>query len=319
LATLKDHMVQILESREFSVHEKDGYIFGKRDDISVVVMTAGDMLLEDVQDFVKNVSGFPGRKIVASLGKIDDRVQTFLQQSGIHYWGREEIEHEIGSLQLETVANGRGKSLIDEVISDELPQKLAEPPEQSIPVILESTEERAERIVKPNFSLEDVKYLARHEIQGYKFELELVPHYLFHYVLTLADGTQKAGIAAVNGLTSHVEIWRWGFELVDSIELPHTKREPKIDFEKAKKIAQDLVAKEYKSHTETVKDFGHSEITERKGPKDGAMDIEPKGLVYLPVWCVEGTNGAMIVNSSSGKIISEHLHGHDKTADTRLG
>jgi hypothetical protein len=319
LAALKDHMVKILESREFSVNERDGYLYGTRDDISLVVMIAGDMLMENVQDFVKNVSGFSGRKIVASLGKIDGDVQAFLQKSGVHYWGREEIEHEVGSLELETVTRGRGKSLIDEVISDELPQKLSEPPEQSIPVILESTEERNERIVKPNFSLEEVKYLARHEIQGYKYDLELVPHYLFHFLLTLGNGHQKAGIAAVNALTSHVETWRWGFELVDSIDLPSSKREPKIDFETAKKIAQDMIGKEYKSHTETVKDFGHSEIIERKGPKKEAIEIEPKGLVYLPVWCVEGTNGAMIVNSSSGKIISEHLHGGDKAAETKLG
>jgi len=312
-------MVQILRSRDFSIDEKDGYLYGRREDISIVVMTSGDMLLEDVQDFVKNVSGFSGRKIVASLGKADDNVQAFLQKNGVHYWSREEIEHEVGSLQLETVSRGQGKSLMDEVISDESPQKLAEPPEQSIPVILESAEERTERIVRPNVSLEDVKYLARHEIQGYKFELELVPHYLFHFLLTLGDGNQKAGIAAVNALTSHVETWRWGFELVDSIDLPHSKREPKIDFEKAKQIAQDLIAKEYKSHTETERDFGHSVIIERKGPKKEAIEIEPKGLVYLPVWCVEGKNGAMIVNSSSGKIISEHLHGEGKVAETKLG
>ncbi|MGQ9587165.1 MAG: hypothetical protein ACUVT7_02115 [Thermoplasmata archaeon] len=311
MVTLKDHMVQILKSRDFSVEEKEGYLFGKRDDVSVVVMAASDLLLEDVQDFIRNVREFPGRKVVASLGKVDESVQSFLQRNGVHYWGREEIEHELGNLQLETVAEtkGRGRSLIDEIISDELPQKLAEPPEQSIPVIVESAEERTERIVRPNFSLEDVKYLARHEIQGYKYELELVPHYLFHFVLNLGNGRQKAGIAAVNALTSHVETWRWGFELVDSIDLPHSKREPKIDYEKAKQIAQDMVAKEYRSHIETVKDFGHSEIIERKKTGKETMTIEPKGLVYLPVWCVEGTRGAMIVNSSSGKIISEHMHG----------
>ena len=319
MVTLKDYMIEILKSRDFEVQEKDGYLYGKRDDVSVVVMAASDMLIDDVQDFIRNVAGTPGRKVVASLGKVDESVQAVLQRSGIHYWGREEIEHEIGNLQLATVANSHGKSLIDEVISDELPQRLAEPPELSIPVIVESAEERTERIVKPNFMLEDVKYLARHEVQGYKFDLELVPHYLFHFVLTLDDGKQKAGIAAVNALTSHVETWRWGFELVNSIDLPHSKREPKIDYEKAKQLAQDLVSKEHKSHTETVKDFGHSEIIERKKAKKESIVIEPKGLVYLPVWCVEGTNGVMIVNSSSGKIISEHIHGGKQTSETRLG
>ena len=90
-------------------------------------------------------------------------------------------------------------------------------------------------------------------------------------------------------------------------------------YETAKQIAQDMVMKEYKSHTETVKDFGHSEIIERKRSKEEAVMIEPKGLVYLPVWCVEGKNGAMIVNSSSGKIISEHLHGGAQAAESRLG
>jgi hypothetical protein len=317
--TLKDYMVQILKSRDFRVDEREGYVYGRREDVSIVVMAASEMLMDEVQDFVKNVSGFSGRKIVASMGKTDESVQSYLQRNGVHYWGREEIEHEVGNLQLSTSAEGAGKSLIDEVISDDLPQRLAEPPEQAIPVIVESAEERSERIVKPNFMIEDIKYLARHEIQGYKFDLELVPHYLFHFVLTLADGKQKAGIAAVNALTSHVETWRWGFELVDSIDLPHSKREPKIDYENAKKLAQDMVTKEYKSHTETVKDFGHSEIIERKRPKTDSIEIEPKGLVYLPVWCIEGTTGAMIVNSSSGKIISEHLHGGDKVSETRLG
>ncbi len=317
MLTLKDHLTQILQSRDFRVDERDGYLYGRREDVSVVILVTGDMIEDDVRDFVRNTSSFPGRRIVASLGRAEERVQAYLQQSGVHYWGREEIEHEIGSMQLSGVSDRRGASLIDEVISDDTPQKPSEPSEQSVPVIIESANERAEKIVKPNFGLEEVKYLARHEIQGNKFDLELVPHYLFHYVLNLEGGKQKAGIAAVNALTSHVETWRWGFELVDSVEMPYSKREPKIDSERARQLALDMVAKEYKSHTETVKDFGHSEIIERKKTGGEPMTIEAKGLVYLPVWCVEGPGGAMIVNSSSGKIITEHLHGKPH-AETKL-
>ena len=301
------------------IEEKEGYLYGKRDDTSIVILAASDMIKDDVQDFVKNVSGFPGRKVVASLGQIDSTVQSYLQENGIHYWGREEIEHELGNMQLASVSNVTGKSLVDEVISDEIPQRLSEPPEQAIPVIVESTRGEAEQIVKPNFFLEDVKYLARHEIKGHKFDLELVPHYLFHYVLNLEGGKQKAGIAAVNALTSQVEIWRWGFELVESIDLPHARQEPKIDFEQAKALAQELVSREYRSQVETVRDYGHSEIIERQRPQKDSMMLEPKGLVYLPVWCVEGQGGAMIVNASSGKIISEHIHSMRDAQQTRLG
>ena len=315
MVTLKDHLVEILRSRDFEVDEKDGYVYGRREDISVVVMAAGDMLMDDAHDFVRNVSGFPGRKVVASLTSADEGVQAFLQKNGVHYWGREEIEHEVGSLQLETLADGKGRSLLDEVISDESPQRPFEPPEQSIPIIVESTSDKTERIVKPNFTLDDMKHIARHEVQGYRFDLELVPHYLFHYVLDLGGGKQRAGIVAVNALTGQVETWRWGFELVDTIDIVHSKREPKMDEDKAKAAAVKSIEEEARSMLETVKDFGHSEIIERKKGARDTMPIEGKGLVYLPVWCIEGKGGAMIVNSSSGKIISEHMHG----SEARLG
>ena len=319
MTTLKDHLVKILKSRKFSVHERDGYLYGTRDDVSVVMMTAGDLIYDHAQDFVKNFSEFPGRKVIASLKEADEGLQRYLQENGVHYWGREEIEHELGNLQLESLEDPRSRSLMEEVIQDEFPQKPTEPHEQAVPVIVESIEQKSESIVKPNFSLDEVKYLARHEIEGYKFDLELVPHYLFHYIISYDEGKQRAGIAAVNALTSQVETWRWGFELVDSIDTPHFKREPKIDFEVAKQIANDMVTREYRSLTETVKDFGHSEIIERKQPKKESMLLEPKGLVYLPVWCVEGSRGAMIVNSSSGKIISEHLHNGERATEAKLG
>jgi hypothetical protein len=309
MVSLKDYLVRILESGKFEVEERDGYLYGQRADISIVVMAASEMIRDDVDDFIRNVNDFSGRKVVASLAKADDQVQKHLQDQGIHYWGREEIEHEIGRLPLKTLSKDHGGSLLDEVISDEIPQMPSDPPEQSIPVIVESTEEKAERIVKPAITLEDVKHIARHEIQGYKFDLELIPHYLFHYVLNIDDKRQRAGIVAVNAMTEHVEVWHWGFELVDMIDSPSSKREPKIDPERALDMARDVIAKEYKSYVETVTDFGHSEIIERSKPHKNAMLVERKGLVYLPVWSVEGKRGAMLVNSSNGKIISEHLHG----------
>jgi len=309
LNTLKDHLTEILRSRDFTVSERNGYLYGSREDVSVVVLVASDMLSDDVTDFMRNVSDFQGRKIVASIGKVDEGVQSLLQKQGIYYWDREAVEHEIGSVHIQSLGGDSVRSLLDEVISDEMPMRPAEPPEQSIPIIVESAVEKAERIVKPNFTLEDVKYLARHEVQGYRYDLELVPHYLFHYVLNIEGGKQRAGIVAVNALTEHIETWRWGFELVDSIDIQHTRREPKVDQEAASELAKEAITKEYRSFTESVKDYGHSEIIERKKPEKDPMVIEPKGLVYLPVWSVEGKGGAMIVNSSSGKIISEHLHG----------
>ncbi|UCE44948.1 MAG: hypothetical protein JSU93_06035 [Methanobacteriota archaeon] len=309
MTTLKDHLIQILQSRQFDVEERDGYLYGQRDDVSVVVLAASDLISDDIEDFIRNVKDFSGRKVVASLSRVDDRIHRHLQELGIHYWGREEMEHEIGTLHLSSVSDTVSDSLLDDVISDEAPQAPVEPTDQSIPIIVESTEERAEQIVKPTISLEDVKYIARHEVQGYRFDLELIPHFLFHYVLNIDEKQQRAGIVAINAMTEHVETWRWGFELVDSIDAPTSKREPAIEEEKALEMARDVISKEYRSYVETVRDYGHAEVIERGKPRDDAIIIESKGLVYLPVWCVEGKGGALLINSASGKIMSEHLHG----------
>ncbi|UCE80605.1 MAG: hypothetical protein JSV94_05480 [Methanobacteriota archaeon] len=309
MTTLKDHLIQILESRQFEVEERDGYLYGQREDVSLVVMAASDMIGDDIDDFIRNVRGFSGRKVVASLSKIDDRIHKHLQELGIHYWGREEVEHEIGTLHLRSVSDLDADSLLDEVISDEKPLALAEPPDLAVPIIVESAEKITEQIVKPTISIDDVKYIARHEVQGYRYDLELTPHFLFHYVLNIDDKQQRAGIVAVNAMTEHVETWRWGFELVESIDAPASKREPTIEEDKALELAREVVSREYRSYVETVRDYGHAEVIERVGPREDAVVIESKGLVYLPVWCVEGKGGALLINSASGKIISEHLHG----------
>ncbi|MCJ2533407.1 MAG: hypothetical protein LN411_05765, partial [Candidatus Thermoplasmatota archaeon] len=119
MASLKDYLVRILESGKFEVEERDGYLYGQRADISIVVMAASEMIRDDIDDFIRNVNNFSGRKVVASLAKVDDRVQRDLQDRGIHYWGREEIEHEVGRHHLKTLSKDHGGSLLDEVISDE--------------------------------------------------------------------------------------------------------------------------------------------------------------------------------------------------------
>ena len=42
-------------------------------------------------------------------------------------------------------------------------------------------------------------------------------------------------------------------------------------------------------------------------PKFEAIDMNTKGIHYLPVWCIEGSNGLMIIDASSGKIIKEDI------------
>ncbi|MBN1677695.1 MAG: hypothetical protein JW880_04080, partial [Candidatus Thermoplasmatota archaeon] len=68
MASIREHLEELLKSRDFAVDEKDGYLYGRRDDISIVIMAASDMLMDDVQDFIRNTKGFSGRRVVASAG-----------------------------------------------------------------------------------------------------------------------------------------------------------------------------------------------------------------------------------------------------------
>ena len=43
-------------------------------------------------------------------------------------------------------------------------------------------------------------------------------------------------------------------------------------------------------------------------PKEDAIEINRRGLIYLPVWCVEGSNGVMIINATTGKVVKEDTY-----------
>ena len=49
---------------------------------------------------------------------------------------------------------------------------------------------------------------------------------------------------------------------------------------------------------------------ERKvlSPRSEDIVLRGVGLYYLPIWCVEGVHGVMIINAGTGKIISEDYY-----------
>jgi hypothetical protein len=176
-------------------------------------------------------------------------------------------------------------------------------------------EEIGEVIMKPEITMSDVSEISKKIIQGFRFDLELIPYYVFEYSCELVVEGQNTpqistGTLAVNGLTNNAESWEFTFETVADLETTHTKLEPKFDenkaFETAKESAITLNTKE----VQTIDDRGAVTIYEKKkvSPKEGAIDIQRRGLIYLPVWCVEGSNGVMIINANSGKVIKEDIY-----------
>jgi len=170
-----------------------------------------------------------------------------------------------------------------------------------------------ERIIKPFMSYDDIVELSKKTVKGFKYVLELVPHYLFEYNCVLKpenEDIERSGLISVNALTEKCDIWEQNFETVSTLSHAHTKLEPKVAEEDALGLARACALEKSTMQVESIKEKEHTVVTEKKviRPNDEDLIIESKGLFYLPIWCVEGTNGVMIVDATAGKIIEEDYY-----------
>jgi hypothetical protein len=175
------------------------------------------------------------------------------------------------------------------------------------------TSESGENIIRPFMTLPDVVELSKKSVKGFRYVLELVPHYLFHFSCELLpnDGPSMSdGLIGVNALTRKCEFWNQNFETVDSLNHVHKKIEPKVSEGEAKDLAKKFAIEQSTTVVENIKEKEHTVVTEKKviRPRDDELVIDDRGLFYLPIWCVEGTNGVMIVNAAAGKIIEEDYY-----------
>jgi hypothetical protein len=173
--------------------------------------------------------------------------------------------------------------------------------------------ESGENIIKPFMTLLDVVELSKKSVKGFRYVLELVPHYLFHFKCELKPNEGPIvsdGLISVNALTKKCEFWDQNFETTDSLNHVHTKLEPKLSEGDAEDLARGFAIEESTTVVENIKEKEHTVVTEKKviRPNDNDLIIEQRGLFYLPIWCVEGTNGVMIVNAAAGKIIEEDYY-----------
>jgi len=145
-------------------------------------------------------------------------------------------------------------------------------------------------------------------------DLQYMPFHMFDYQVELEDEegdmvVRDNGTLAVNALTGQAQEWNLAHTYASG--LPHETEasvlKPTIDgmaaYEQANRAVKDL-------HTrvvERVEERGTVTVFVKRHvkPRDGAIDIIPRGLVYMPVWCLEAPGGVAIVNASTGRIVKE--------------
>ncbi|MCK5038518.1 MAG: hypothetical protein KAS16_05415 [Thermoplasmata archaeon] len=314
MVTLKGILVHLLQNHGFEVSEKDDILFGEKKDQMVIMGFTDECTTDFVTDMNLRFRDSNSNIIIASMKDPLPGVHDLASSFGITIWDSRDLEEEIGSIIFDHV-NAHGGSTIlqfSEMVKAELVDPL--PGGHQTIAVDQIGKGDSEIIQAPLLHLEDVKEISQKTVKGFKYDLELVPHFLYEY-LCIYEGRQGAerkftGILMVNAYTGISTSIDRVPDLVESIDIPHVRIEPKIDEEEAGRTAISRVILEHTELEDIIIEKEHTIITEKTEfkPTEEEITISLKGIIYVPVWCVEGTNGVMIINAASGKVVSEEYY-----------
>jgi hypothetical protein len=301
-------VTEILQAREFQTSQEDGYLLARKGTSEVVFCLLSTLDRPAIEAFMARFKDHGGKKIIATLEAVPPSFVETLDRS-VTIWDRDALEHEIGRTRIEKFVGDRDHGLVDELFAEDFPKLVS-------PELLEDISEPAvgERIVRPVIGVEDVRELSRQTVAGFRHRLELVPHYVYGYVCPLYMGGEKIsvekGILSINGLTHKVESWSEKTDVVYALEVAHKTLEPSISMEDAKRLARRELIRVNSYEKENIHEENHVTITEKKkvSPKEDEIVLEDRGMFYIPIWCVEGVHGIMVINAGTGKIVSEDYY-----------
>jgi len=300
MTTLKTVLKDILESRGFLVDQAGPFVRGRREGIELHFYPYSRHSPAAMEELTRTAPNIKGKVVLAALVPLAESTLASLP-SEVVVWDREAVEHEVGRTRIEKLMGEEDHGLIDDLYADDVPMM-----EDDAPV---SGEE--ERIVPLHMSLQDVVELSSKTVGGFSHRLELVPHYLFSYEVPLYVGEGKIGsregTVAVNALTKDVKAWDNVPETVTSLDQGHKRLEPILEEEDASGLVRSTVEREHTCERDMVRENGQVTMTERVTvrPRLDLGCVKPLGIYYVPIWCVEGTKGVMVINASSGKVLSE--------------
>ena len=305
VVSLKNIITNILQSHDFEVFEKDGILYGQKDSDQVSVGLFDSVTVSEIKAHAKAVSGNANRNIICILDAGDSAMDE-AHRLGLTVWKKSDLEAELGRAMEGHIKDSKGALMADLV-------KPFEAIEQG-PVFIETIgTEGWTQILKSNLTLEDIKEISDQTIKGFKHDLELIPHYVFHYSCTYQgkDGQniEKSGLVSINALTGKYVEWE-GEPEMETNPTHQVQLEPKIDEDNARKIAFHAVSQLNTEFKEVIIEKDHATIIEKAifKPDANSIILKSQTIVMVPVWCVEGKHGVMILDGVTGKIISEDYY-----------
>ncbi len=290
---------EILETRGFLVDQVGPFVRGRRDSIELHFFPYSRHSPAAMEELIRTAPAIKGKVVLAALVPLAESTLAALPP-GLVVWDREAVEHEIGRTHIEKLVGEEDHGLIDDLYADDVPIIDDDPSGVG-----------EERILPMRTSLQDVVELSSKTVGGYSHRLELVPHYLFSYHVPLFVGEGKVGgregNMAVNALTKDVRPWDQVPETVTNLDQGYKRLEPVLEEEDASAIVRATVEREHTYERDMIRENGQVTMTERVTvhPRLDLGSVKPLGIYYVPIWCVEGTKGVMIIDASNGKVLSE--------------
>jgi len=300
MTTLNAVLKEILESRGFLVDQAGPFVRGRRENVELRFFPYARHSPAAMEELIKVTPTIKGKVVLAALVPLAESTLAALPPEVV-VWDREAVEHEVGRTRIEKLVGEEDHGLIDDLYADDVPML-----EEDASAVGEE-----ERIIPMRMSLQDVVELSSKTVGGFSHRLELVPHYVFSYQVPLYVGEGKIGgregTVAVNALNKDVQSWDQVPETVASLDQGHKRLEPILEEEEASALVRSTVEREHTYERDMVRENGQVTMTERVTvhPRLDLGSVRPLGIYYVPIWCVEGTKGVMVLNASTGKVLSE--------------
>jgi hypothetical protein len=106
-----------------------------------------------------------------------------------------------------------------------------------------------------------------------------------------------------------------GIEITENFNEPHIKLSFSFSKYDAFSSVNDLLIRAGTKTVEVQENKGNAVISVKKQmrPKEESMKIIDAGIVYMPMWHVESTNGIMEIDGVTGEILSERKYKLDSS------
>jgi hypothetical protein len=352
LVKIIEILTKIFQSYGFNIlstSEYSKYLLASKDNVVISIGYRDPneaTSIDDLRKFLRNSKkDRSNRRIFISVVDYSEDLTRFADQKDIQLWDKDRLQQELGKAFITEMTTSETKSAgetatksffdifsesKDSSASDSKPSESIYDLGFSIPTAPFGEQESARsvttgsgyadedeedyRIIKPRIDKNEALKMAKKIMEGFRFDLELIPYYIYNYTCDLILGgrtppQRNTGTIGINALTKQMEEWPPIFETVRELDDHYTRLPPRITEDEAYESAFSSIISINTKIIETKEEKDSAIIIEKKRvePKPDAIEITKKGLVYLPAWCIEGSNGVMIIDATTSKVLKEDI------------